>query len=416
MSKTKYIEKIDEERLAYGTKGEKKFHKFLKKICGEMKLTVEKHPHGVKQVDFIISDPESEKNLLVEVERRKIEKWVNKFPYDAVDFYLRRDIRKNCLEFVLNDLCTKALVYSHDVIENYKVERFYCGIESYYSRRIDTKHSKEFSLLKDVDKIKDLIYNGMNGNLNNLNLNNRRKADMSKETNTSEALALAWIKDNLSLAAQYCYYYRQINSFRLKKSKKYISPPEDLLQSISQVYKDNNEGSNKSQKDVEEIIINNWKNGAGFIADEIVNTISGGSNFLADREKYGFVVKKYTNTFVSIWLLSVDVKNWWESSIGTKDPIGIIKGEIENYIKDEIENSSSAEDESTIAENILLEKNTKESDIQNSIVKNLSDTPKTSASISKEAFELMGNINPILGKYSKESIKEAFDTMYSWQN
>jgi len=405
--------KINKKRLAYGNVGERRFHEFLKQICKEMNLNVVRHPHGVNRVDFIVSDPESEKDILIEVERRKIEKWKNKFPYDTVDFYGRRTIRKNCLEIVLNDPCNRSLIYSHDVIENYEIEKIYGPGKPYYARQVNTKHSKEFSLLKDVDKIKDIIYNAMNGRLNNLNLNNKGKVNMSKETNMSDAIK--WIDDNLSLAAQYLYYYRQIYSFRLasKKPNSIISPTQELLKSISQVYKNNNKNS---QHNVENIIINNWEqHGAGRIADEIINTLSGGVEFLIDREKYGFVAKQYKNTFVSIWLQSVDVKDWWEGSIKSKDPIKYIEEKIkQRLVLLEPKAATALVADCQIKMPVLKQSTPANAGIQESIAEKLGDTPKTSSSLSIEAFQLMKDIAPYLKNYTKECIDEAFYVMSHW--
>jgi hypothetical protein len=406
-------EKINKKRLAYGNVGERRFHEFLKQICKEMNLNVVRHPDGDKKVDFVVSDPESEKDILIEVERRKMEKWKNKFPYETVDFYGRRTIRKNCLEVVLNDPCNRSLIYSHDVIENYEIEKIYGPGNPYYARQISTKHSKEFSLSKDVDKIKDIIYNAMNGKLNNLNLNNKGKVNMSKETNMSDAIK--WIDDNLSLAAQHLYYYRQIYSIKVVSkmpNNKIISPTQELLQSIRQVYNDNNKNS---QCNVRKIIIDNWRYGAGRITDEIVNTLPGGGEFLADREKYGFVAKKYKNTFVSIWLQSVDVKDWWEDSIKSEDPI--------NYIKEKIKQrlmllgpkaATALVADCQIKMPVLKQSTPANAGIQESIAEKLGDTPKTSSSLSIEAFQLMKDIAPYLKNYTKECIDEAFYVMSHW--
>jgi len=393
--------KINKKRLAYGNVGERRFHEFLKRICKEMNLNVVRHPHGVNKVDFIVSDPESEKDILIEVERRKIEKWKNKFPYETVDFYGRRTIRKNCLEIVLNDPCNRSLIYSHDVIENYEIEKRNGPGEPYYARQVNTKHSKEFSLLKDVDKIKDIIYNAMNGRLNNLNLNNKGKVNMSKET--EELSADQWILKNKKSVAEYILYFVNLDKIkyikrtknkRENKKKDSNGQQEDqhdkemaekslsddaLIKSIRDktfnLYLsihgntcENKEGDDRFSL-VKDYIYSD--EGAGHISDGILREYD--KVFFLNRQKYGIVSKRMDSSDSSIKyieLQSPTVRDWVKKSMESEDVLKSMVTFIENKFDPNKKSTKKTPSGSR-------------SDIQDSIAKNLSNEPKTLSNLSE---------------------------------
>jgi hypothetical protein len=409
-NKKYYREKINKKRLAYGNVGERRFHEFLKRICKEMNLNVVKHPYGVKRVDFIVSDPESGRDILIEVERRKTEKWVNKFPYNTVDFYERRVVRKNCLEVVLNDPCVRSLIYSHDVIENYRIETIYGPGEPYYSRKISTEHSKEFSLLKDVDKIKDIIYNAINGNLNNLNLNNKGKVNMSKSK--EEISAAQWILMNKKSVAEHILYFvnldkiKYIKRTRNKRESEKKDPEKSLsddalIQSIRDktfnLYLSihgnnckNKEGDSKFSL-VKDYIYSD--EGAGHISDGILREYD--KVFFLNRQKYGIASKRMDNSDSSIKyieLQSPTVRDWVKKSMESEDVLNSMVAFIENEFNSNKKSTTKTPSDSR-------------NDIQVSIAKNLSNEPKTSSHLSENVvFNLMEQLVAL-----RKNNVEAFD-------
>jgi hypothetical protein len=145
-------------RGKYGRKAEIFFLDFAKNIFKEGSLA--HHPDGKLNVDFRLSFPDNS-FFQFEVERKAADSWTSKFPFKTVMFLHRRKIRKNCFQIVFNSKLSRFLVYSHDIIEKYKIKSFPGEKEKFLAREISTKQCKEFSV-SDVASFKEFVYNRIN--------------------------------------------------------------------------------------------------------------------------------------------------------------------------------------------------------------------------------------------------------------
>jgi hypothetical protein len=145
-------------RGEYGEKAELFFLKFAKKSFKEGSLAY--HPDGKLNVDFRLVFPD-DSFIQFEIEKKTDRRWIEKFPFETVQFLHRRKIRKHCFQIVLNDSHSRFLIYSHDIIKKYKIGKFQGKKDVFLAREIPIKQCKEFSV-SDVASFKEFVYNRIN--------------------------------------------------------------------------------------------------------------------------------------------------------------------------------------------------------------------------------------------------------------
>jgi hypothetical protein len=176
-------------RGKYGRKAEIFFLDFAKNIFKEGSLA--HHPDGKLNVDFRLSFPDNS-FFQFEVERKAADSWTSKFPFKTVMFLHRRKIRKNCFQIVFNSKLSRFLVYSHDIVEKYKIKEFEGKESTFLAREISTKRCKEFSV-SDVASFKEFVYN----RINKVAPTNKKENIMPSKSNSLRSYGLP-VKDYAS--------------------------------------------------------------------------------------------------------------------------------------------------------------------------------------------------------------------------
>jgi hypothetical protein len=118
----------------------------------KLKLDVKPLPRGRYNEDILIQICNTK--IIIEVEYKHIDKWSsgdNSFSEDSVYFASRRKIRENCFQLVLNSSHTRFIIYSHDVIKNFKDEWVDSETGRFLVKKIPLNLCSEFSVW-DFDK------------------------------------------------------------------------------------------------------------------------------------------------------------------------------------------------------------------------------------------------------------------------
>ena len=302
-------------RGEYGEKAELFFLKFAKNIFKEGIL--DHHPDGKLNVDFRLVFPDNS-FIQFEVERKAVKKWTKKFPFKTVQFLDRREIRKNCFQIVFNDKLSRFLVYSHDIIEKYKIKELPGEKEKFLAREISIKQCKEFSV-SDVASFKEFVYSRnykvAPTNKKEIKMaNDKPKVSVSRDVN--------WIENKATSIAKWVL----VQSVWAKEKKKtankkhhYNCNPDELLKIYSSFF-DNNTLSIKVSEKIKSL--NNSAEPIN-VANDLVYLDD--PNFCETRERNRIMAKSYQGgTYV---LLTSDpvVKNLVDSFVNNNISV-------ENYI------------------------------------------------------------------------------------
>jgi hypothetical protein len=294
-------------RGKYGRKAEIFFLDFAKNIFKEGSLA--HHPDGKLNVDFRLAFPDNS-FFQFEVERKAADSWTSKFPFKTVMFLHRRKIRKNCFQIVFNSKLSRFLVYSHDIIEKYKIKSFPGEKEKFLAREISIKQCKEFSV-SDVASFKEFVYNRINKVAPTNKKEIKMPAKSSDKPKVSFSRDVNWIENKATSIAKWVL----VQSVWAKEKKKtankkhrYNCNSDELLKVYSSFF-DNMLSTQASEK------IKSLNNSAEPInvANDLVYLDD--PNFCETRERNRIMAKSYQGgTYV---LLTSDpvVKNLVDSFV-----------------------------------------------------------------------------------------------------